>query len=114
MVFDDNYWMTTLSGCISVPSILRNTEHHWSCIGRYTNLYNNQRVHSTFSLVENPDLLGDRRHFSDKPITAISELSTANGVLCFVKIMMTSNGVLKCFRRTTKLILAKYFHFFII
>ena len=61
MVFVDNDWMTRLSGCISVSSILRNTEHHWSCIGRYTNLYNNQRVHSSFSLVENRDLLEDRR-----------------------------------------------------
>ena len=58
MVIFDNYWLTRLSGCISVPSILRNTEHHWSW---YTNLYNNQRVHSSFSLVENRDLLGDRR-----------------------------------------------------
>ena len=63
------------------------------------------RVHSGFLLVENCD------HFSDKPITAILELSTANGVLCFVQIMITSNGVLKSFRRTTKFFLAKFSRF---
>ena len=48
------------------------------------------------------------------PITAISELSTANGVLCFIKIMIMSNGVRKSFCRTTKLVLGKMFHFLII
>ena len=37
------------------------------------------RVHSNFSLVENRDLLEDRR-----TADAISKLSTDNGVLCFV------------------------------
>ena len=48
----------------------------------------------------------------DKPVTNISELSTANGVVCFVWMMITTNGKRKSFRHPTKAYFGKNFSLF--
>ena len=69
------------------------------------------RVHPGYSLVENCDLSEDRRTqtlFSDKPITAILELSTTNDVHDHVKWRA------KVFSSHYKDYFGKMFHIFII
>ena len=73
------------------------------------------RVHFGFSLVENSNLLEDRRTLApfqrqanhSNVLIVFKNHRQAMACFVFVYIMITSNGVLKSFRCTTKLILAQ-------
>ena len=69
------------------------------------------KVHSSFSLVENRDLLEDRRTAHAISVTSQSHFKIINSqwraLFCIHRD--TSNGVQKSFRCTTKLILANIF-----
>ena len=72
------------------------------------------RVHSGFSLVENCDLSEDRRTlmpFQRQADRSNFRIIDSQWRALFCIDHDTSNGVLKSFRRATKLILAKFFTF---